>query len=68
VDAVQASGAPSLHSRFGSPDHLKFCSAMTLFAVAAPDGPYRGALDRWCGGEPDPRTLALLNQSGREVR
>ncbi len=68
VDAVHAGGARSLHSLFGSPDDLKFCSAMTLFAVAAPDGPYQGALGRWCGGEPDPRTLALLNQSGREVR
>ncbi len=68
VDAVQASGATYLHALFGSPDDLKFRSAMTLFAVAAPDGPYRGAIDRWCSGEPDPRTIALLSQAGREVR
>ena len=67
VDAVQASGAPSLHALFGSPDDLKFCSAMTLFAVAAPDGPYQSALDRWCGGVPDPRTIDLLSQAGREA-
>ncbi len=67
VGAVQASAAPSLHSLFGSPDDLKFCSSMTLFAVAAPDGPYEGALDRWCGGVPDPRTIALLSQAGREA-
>ncbi len=68
VDAVQASGAPSLHALFGSPDDLKFRSSMTLFAVASPDGPYQSALDRWCGGQPDPRTVALLSQAGREVR
>jgi hypothetical protein len=32
---------------------------MTLFAIAAPDGPYQAALGRWCG-EPDHRTVALL--------
>jgi uncharacterized protein (DUF1810 family) len=68
VDAVHASRATSLHALFGSPDDLKFRSSMTLFAVAAPEGPYQGALDRWCGGEPDPRTIALLSQAGGEVR
>ena len=68
VDAVQASGASSLHALFGAPDDLKFCSSMTLFAVAAPDGPYQGALDRWCAGGPDPRTVTLLTQTGREAR
>jgi uncharacterized protein (DUF1810 family) len=65
VEAVQASGAPSLHALFGAPDDLKFCSAMSLFAVAAPDGPYQGALDRWCAGDHDHRTTALLRQAGR---
>lgn len=60
VAAVQACGAASLHALFGAPDDLKFCSSMTLFAIAAPDGPYRAALDQWCGGRLDARTLALL--------
>jgi uncharacterized protein (DUF1810 family) len=64
VAAVEASGAPSLQSLFGSPDDMKFRSSMTLFAVAAPDGPCHAALDRWCDGEPDPRTLALLSHGG----
>ena len=68
VDAVETSGAPSRHALFGAPDDLKFCSSMTLFAIAAPDGPYQGALDRWCAGEPDPRTIALLSRAGREAR
>jgi len=47
---------------FGSPDDLKFRSCMTLFSLAAddPDNPFRQALDRWCGGQPDEQTLALI--------
>jgi uncharacterized protein (DUF1810 family) len=61
VAAVQKSPAPSLAALFGSPDDLKFRSSMTLFAVASPEGPYQAALDQWCAGERDPRTLALLD-------
>ncbi|WP_437660806.1 DUF1810 domain-containing protein [Sorangium sp. So ce1182] len=51
----------SLHDIFGTPDDMKFCSSMTLFARAAPDEEtFRAALDKYCGAEPDPRTLALL--------
>ena len=59
---VLASEAPSLHALFGSPDNLKFRSCMTLFAqmVDARDNLFRQALDRWCGGQPDERTLALI--------
>jgi hypothetical protein len=34
---------------------------MTLFSLAAddPENPFRQALDRWCGGQPDRQTLAL---------
>ncbi len=45
----------------GPPDDLKFCSSMTLFAaVADADAVFSAALDRFCAGAPDPRTLALL--------
>jgi uncharacterized protein (DUF1810 family) len=64
--AVQASPAASLHALFGSPDDLKFRSSMTLFSVAAPDGPYQAALDRWCDG-PDPRTVLLLSGGNAPV-
>jgi uncharacterized protein (DUF1810 family) len=57
--AVEASPAASLHALLGSPDDRKFCSSMTLFAIASPDGAYKAALDRWCGTL-DPRTPALL--------
>jgi uncharacterized protein (DUF1810 family) len=52
----------SLHGIFGSPDDMKFQSSMTLFALAAADpvSPFYKALERWCGGTPDKRTLTLL--------
>jgi uncharacterized protein (DUF1810 family) len=60
VLAVEASSSPSLRALFGSPDDLKFCSSMTLFAEVSGADLYQGALDRWCGGERDIRTLSLL--------
>ena len=62
TEAVLAVQDRSLRAIFGSPDDLKFRSAMTLFGAAAlsSDTPFRHALDRYCAGEPDPRTLALL--------
>jgi len=59
---VLACGASSFHELFGSPDDLKFRSCMTLFAVASreQDNQFRRALDRWCDGDMDPRTLELL--------
>ena len=61
-----ASDNSSLHAIFGSPDDLTFRSCMTLFSLAAdgPDNPFRRALDRWCGGQPDEQTLALIDAGG----
>ena len=62
TEVVLAIETSSLNAIFGSPDDLKFCSSMTLFAVAADDQsePFRLVLDRFCGGRLDDRTLALL--------
>jgi uncharacterized protein (DUF1810 family) len=59
---VLASKSPSLHAIFGTLDDLKFRSCMTLFSRATddPDNPFRQGLDRWCGGQPDQQTLALI--------
>lgn len=47
---------------FGSPDDLKFRSSMTLFAAVAEDPtPFKTALDRYYDGQPDPKTLELLD-------
>ena len=62
---VLGSDAGSLHQIFGSPDDLKFRSSMTLFEAAAPEEPVFGqALDRWCDGRHDQRTLELLGLAG----
>jgi uncharacterized protein (DUF1810 family) len=63
VAAVDANPGTSLQNIFLPPDDLKFRSCMTLFAIAGPEGPYQAALDRWCGGEADPKTLALLRHA-----
>jgi uncharacterized protein (DUF1810 family) len=49
---------------FGSPDDLKLRSSATLFAaVSAPGSVFHELLDRYYGGEPDPRTLTLLQDA-----
>ncbi len=60
--AVLALQGRSLHALFGSPDDLKFRSAMTLFAAASgiAANPYREAIARRCDGHDDAATLALL--------
>ncbi len=50
---------------FGWPDDLKLRSSMTLFACAATDCPvFQQVLDKYYGGLPDERTLALLGLEG----
>lgn len=52
----------SVSQIFGSPDDLKFRSSMTLFTAADPhQTDFQAALDRYYGGVPDQRTLALLS-------
>ena len=62
VEAVLDSGETSLQQIFGSPDDMKFCSSMTLFALAARgDGEiFELALSRFCGGGKDEQTVELL--------
>ena len=52
----------SFNAIFGSPDDMKFRSCATLFAIASAeqDNAFRRALDRWCDGQPDEQTLALI--------
>ena len=55
----------------GSPDDLKLRSCLTLFGEAAIDNSdrslFKEALDQFYGGEPDPRTLALLRPMGTDA-
>lgn len=48
---------------FGSPDDLKLCSSMTLFATADQGNPvFRAVLERYFNSIPDIRTLELIEQ------
>jgi uncharacterized protein (DUF1810 family) len=56
----------SINEIFGSPDDMKFRSCMTLFDLAAPqEAIFAQALQKYFGGTPDERTLALLRQHDR---
>jgi len=68
AEAVLGHATLSRSAIFGSPDDVKFCSSMTLFALAdASDGsPFRRALAGFCGGQADPKTLALLGIAAEE--
>jgi uncharacterized protein (DUF1810 family) len=51
----------SIDEIFDHPDDMKFHSSMTLFAHAAPREPiFAACLQKYFGGQPDPRTLARL--------
>src|SRR5215211_1816682 len=65
TEAVLAVEGRSLHEIFGSPDDVKFCSSMTLFSRAqgGDESVFRRALDRFCSGREDERTVELLQQS-----
>jgi uncharacterized protein (DUF1810 family) len=58
VNRVQGRSAGEI---FGSPDDLKLCSSMTLFARATDDNEdFVALLDRYYGGRQDPLTVARL--------
>jgi uncharacterized protein (DUF1810 family) len=53
----------SANDIFGSPDDLKFRSSMTLFGTVADNpAPFDTALERYYDGEPDSKTLELLDE------
>ena len=66
TDLVLSVPGRSLVDIFGSVDALKFRSSMTLFTLATTDNAlFRTALDKYCGGHPDPLTIELLSAPGR---
>jgi uncharacterized protein (DUF1810 family) len=47
---------------FGYPDWMKFRSSMTLFSLCSPPGSvFAQAIDKYFAGQPDEKTLRLLN-------
>lgn len=61
VNDVQDRSAADI---FGSPDDLKLCSSMTLFARATDDNEdFVALLDKYYGGRQDQLTLARLGET-----
>lgn len=62
AETVNGLAGRTLEGIFGCPDNLKFRSSMTLFAACATAGDdvFRKALEKYCDGIPDSRTLARL--------
>ncbi len=62
TQAMLAHPGRTAHDILGSPDDMKFCSSMTLFAEVAKKGsPFEQALEEFCDGKRDERTLAFLH-------
>lgn len=54
-------GTDDASAVFGYPDDLKLRSSMTVFLKADPENPvFRQVLEKFFGGEEDPKTIALL--------
>ncbi|MDR0337693.1 MAG: DUF1810 domain-containing protein [Planctomycetaceae bacterium] len=50
------------HQIFGSPDDMKLQSSMTLFSLVESTPPiFQKVLDKFFNGEPDQKTIQLLN-------
>ena len=63
TEALVALPDPSISEILGFPDDLKFRSSMTLFSeLSEPGSVFAIALDRFFGGQPDDRTLQLLER------
>jgi uncharacterized protein (DUF1810 family) len=62
TDAVNEHHNITAEQIFGYPDYLKFRSSMTLFEKIAEEGEvFTKALQLYFNGEPDMRTLSILN-------
>ena len=57
---VNAVEGRTISEILGSPDDLKFCSSMTLFAAVSGETEFSSAIAKYCGGTRDRRTLDLL--------
>jgi uncharacterized protein (DUF1810 family) len=61
AEAALSVESRSAHDIFGSPDDMKLRSCATLFASVSPAGSvFHQLLDKYFQGEPDQRTLRLL--------
>ncbi|HEX8224429.1 MAG TPA: DUF1810 domain-containing protein [Allosphingosinicella sp.] len=64
TEAVNAAAGRSAERIFGQVDAMKLRSSMTLFDLAGGGAPFRRCLDTFFDGEPDRRTLELIEGRG----
>ena len=65
TEAVLRHAGRAAEAIFGPVDAVKLRSSMTLFERAGEgEGPFGTCLSAFFGGKPDPRTLALLGETG----
>ena len=57
---VNAVEGRTIREILGSPDDLKFCSSMTLFAAVSSNPEFAAAIEKFYGGTPDRKTLELI--------
>ena len=57
---VNAVEGKTIREILGSPDDLKYCSSMTLFAAVSSEPEFAKAIAKYYGGKSDPRTLELM--------
>ncbi len=61
-EALLALDSDNAAQIMGYPDDMKLKSCMTLFMLAAPEIPvFQAVLDKFYGGEPDKKTVELIN-------
>jgi uncharacterized protein (DUF1810 family) len=64
--ALLALDGPTAHDIFGTPDDLKLRSSATLFSLVSPPGSvFHRVLDKYFGGQPDAKTVALAKTGER---
>ncbi len=69
TEAVLAVDGRSAREIFGTPDDLKLRSCATLFARVSPAGSiFHQLLDKYFQGDPDPKTLGLLDAARKSDR
>ena len=59
---VNAVEGRTIREILGSPDDLKFCSSMTLFAAVSSNPEFSAAIAKFYGGTVDRKTLDLLGR------
>jgi len=64
---IRAVEGRTVREILGSPDDLKFQSAVTLFSAVSSDPEFSAAIAKFYGGRPDQRTLDLLVSGGTRL-